>query len=324
MLYIKILVLVALLLLLMLILISPVEALGWWAGWFGFSGRDETAKGQQVQKGEDHRHFVVYLGGVNDVSREYLSTWERTLLYRLEEIMPEVVVVKDVYPYSPTNTALSTRKLDARIWRWLQKHRKRYGQTILAMLINFKNVIQVCVVADPRYGPFYNLGMAQSIYQRLLAHGYPADSRLPVTLIGYSGGGPIAVGASTFLKRILLAPVYIISLAGVLCSDRGLLEAEHVYHLYGTGDTTHRLAKLYFPGRWKIWPHSNWNKAMRAHKISKIPIGSMQHTGKKTYFSDKHFAGEKRSYADQTLEYLSQYIRKIETQWSERYTTGEP
>ena len=57
------------------------------------------------------------------------------------------------------------------------------------------DAIQLFVCADRRYGPTYNIGTAREIMRCLQRNGYQIGSGVPVTLIGWSGGAQIAIGA---------------------------------------------------------------------------------------------------------------------------------
>jgi hypothetical protein len=56
--------------------------------------------------------------------------------------------------------------------------------SLVARLIDWRNLTQVFVSMDPRYGPIYNKGVADKLAAGLVRHGYPVGSRAPVTLIG--------------------------------------------------------------------------------------------------------------------------------------------
>ena len=43
----------------------------------------------------------------------------------------------------------------------------------------------------------------------------------PITLIGYSGGAQVALGAVTYLKYALDAPIEVISISGVVSGNNG-------------------------------------------------------------------------------------------------------
>jgi len=72
--------------------------------------------------------------------------------------------------------------------------------SLFGYLVNIRNVLVVAVSADKRYGPIYNLGIAQVMYQALIRHGYQPDSGVPITLI-FSGGGQMAAEQPCFCGR---------------------------------------------------------------------------------------------------------------------------
>lgn len=301
------------LLLIVALIFAPFETLGWWAGWLGSpnSPTPDENQGQSATEGKtnpDATHYVVYLEGIDDISGDHLSDLEARLLDKLKARLPKVVIVSDVFPYSPTNTALTGQRMFAWLWRWLSQRRLKHGKPIEGFLINLRNLTQVAVVSDNRYGPLYSYGSAKMIREGLKRHGYPIGSGIPVTLIGFSGGGSISLGASTYLSQMLDAPVQVISLAGVLCSDPGLLHIEHLYHLYGSRDSVQRLGRLIFPSRWPIMPHSAWNRAKATGKISLICLGPMGHVDPGGYFDPDITLENGLSHADNTLNHLIEII----------------
>jgi len=54
--------------------------------------------------------------------------------------------------------------------------RGRTRTAILGMFINISNVMIVAVSADGRYGPLYDLGIAQVVYTQLVQRPYPLKS----------------------------------------------------------------------------------------------------------------------------------------------------
>jgi hypothetical protein len=267
--------------------LAPFEALGWWAGWFG--REREALKQSDLLTTPSHTqadHFIVFLSGIHSVSEETFARREINLLEQLRKAMPKALVL-EVFPYSVTNRALTGQRFFAWFWRLALKFKlSRFG--FAGFVINLRNVFQVAVSADRRYGPIYNQGTAETIYRVLKSHGYQAGSSKPVTLIGYSGGGQIAIGAATYLKEIIGIPVTVISLGGIMCSDPGLLELKHLYHLFGRFDRVQLLGFLLFPGRWALLPYSAWNQATAKGLISQISLGPVDHTGKGGYLdSDK-------------------------------------
>ena len=289
-------------------ILSPFEALGWWAGWYGQQAEEEHAPVPYLAEGAEH--FIVFLSGIHSVSGESFAAREIVFLERLRErLTNRVVVVDDIFPYSVTNRALTGQRAFAKFWRWALK-RKLSGPGLAGALINFRNVWQVAVSADSRYGPIYNQGSAEMIVRGLEMHGYRPG--VPVTLIGYSGGGQIAVGAAPHLRSVLDAPISVISLGGVMSSDPGLLTLEHVYHLYGRRDMVQRTGNLFFPGRWPLLPYSAWNQAKQKGIIKLISMGPADHTGAKGYLDEASFLPGGQSYLDATVETIARIVEADE------------
>ncbi len=309
--FLESLLLVGVVLFVITVMFAPFETLGWWAGWYGLPEGEErdTATVPLVKiVNPQATHYVVYLEGINDVSGEYISPFEAQMLAKLQTRLPQAVIVNDVFPYSPRDMDLTGQRALAWLWRWILNRRIKYGKTIEGFLINLRNLTQVAVISDNRYGPLFSYGSAKMIRAGLLRHGYPLNSGIPVTLIGFSGGGSISLGASTYLRQMLQAPVQVISLAGVLCSDPAVLHIEHLYHLYGTGDKVQEFGKYIFPSRWPIMPHSAWNRAWQQQRITFIPLGSMRHVDPNGYFDPEAKLDNGLSHADNTINHFVEII----------------
>jgi hypothetical protein len=298
--------------------LSPFEALGWWAGWYGREPDELEATSADgaaaAPPPETPRHYVVFLSGINSVSGEAFAEREIAFLARLKRALPETVLVDDLFPYSVTAQPLTGSRVFARFWRWALA-RKLSGPGLAGFLINLRNLWQVAVSADSRYGPMYNQGSAQMILGGLKRHGYHVSTQgrqpAPVLLIGYSGGGQIAVGAAPHLKKIIGAPVTVISLGGVMSADPGLLSLERLYHLYGTRDNVQRLGNIFFPGRWPFIP-SPWKSAKARGIIKLIPMGPMDHTGPGGYLDDQRHLADGRSYLEVTTQTIVKLVRADE------------
>lgn len=287
--------------------LSPFEALGWWAGWYG----DEEQQGLEERASPSSAgHFVVFLSGINNVSGEAFAEREVVFLKRLKRELADTgaLLVDDIFPYSVTERALTGRRVFAWFWRWALRT-KVSGPGLAGFLINLRNLWQVAVSADSRYGPVYNQGSASMLLSGLLRHGYVPGCGVPVTLIGYSGGGQVAVGAAPHLKTMIRAPISVISLGGVISADPGLLTLEHLYHLYGARDNVQRLGSIFFPGRWPFIP-SPWNSARKRGVVELIPMGPADHTGPGGYLDEGSFLPDGRSYLDQTVETITRLIRR--------------
>lgn len=306
--------------------LAPFEALGWWAGWYGDDPlvQDDMAAlpdgaeaGLQTVRHEEAcrqevRHWLVFLTGIHSVSDETIAGRDKNLLAGLLKALPGVKLI-EVFPYSTSNRPLTGGRVFARFWRWALKMKltqRRLAQ-LGGMFINLRNAWQVAVAADQRYGPIYNEGTARTIQRALRQAGYRVGSGSPVTLIGYSGGGEIAAGASAYLKALLAAPVRVVSLGGVMSSQPRLTEIDGLYHLYGAHDRVHRIGTLLFPGRWKVFPHSAWNQAQRRGIIRLIHMGEVGHTGVGGYLDSQALLPDGRSYLQQTVEVISGLINQL-------------
>lgn len=287
--------------------LAPFEALGWWAGWFGESLEAEDApNAAPTSKG----HCVVYLSGIHSVSGESHTVREAAFLERLKGEFGtlDAVLIDDIFPYSVTNRALTSQRLFSWAWRWLHK-RDRQGQKAAGLLINLRNFWQVGVSADRRYGPIYNQGSAKIILACLRRHGYSANAISTLTLIGYSGGGQIAVGAAPYLKEVLNAPIRVISLGGVISADPGILALERLYYLYGKRDHVQHLGAIFFPGRWPLLPHSAWNQGRSQHKVELLFMGDMRHAGRGSYLDTQRLVGGP-SCLDKTVQTIKTLIAR--------------
>ncbi|MEM6283561.1 MAG: hypothetical protein AAF787_15320 [Chloroflexota bacterium] len=302
------------------LLLAPLETLGWWAGWIEGDETDrpmdEPADKPPVP--DNIRGYIVYLTGISGVSGDVFLPEEERFLERLDASLDDYVVVKDVYPYSVRNEALTGQRVFARVWRFAlnMKLSGKGLQRWLGFLINLRNVFQVMVSADRRYGPLYNTGFARLIVRSLLHHGYERSSGMPVYLLGYSGGGQIAIGSVPYLKNMLRAPVTVVSLGGAMGADPGAEDVEHIYHLYGKRDGVQRLGWILSPsrwhiGRWDILPLSRWNHARREGKMTFLFMGDMRHNGKEGYLDNEHSAtGDGRSNLTVTVERIVGIVRE--------------
>ncbi|NTU83372.1 MAG: hypothetical protein HGA45_29050 [Chloroflexales bacterium] len=288
--------------------VAPFESLGWWAGWFG-DGKAPPVPGQTPALAASvpespNNHFLVYLSGIgamdpDSVPQEEID-WARMAVKRL----PQTTTLADVFPYSVTNSGLETQKFFSKMWNYLEQRRLKNPYDAFQLLINIRNMFNVAISADPRYGPIYNLGVANEIVKALQLRGYRIGSGKPVTLVGFSGGAQIALGAATFLKPMLRAPLRVISLGGVMSDDMGLKRIEKLYHLWGHLDPVQGLGEKLYAGRWKWFPSSPWNQAMAQGKIEFVDMGQMHHNGATNYFSWTAFTPDGRSHAIATIDQI--------------------
>nr|HMN30548.1 hypothetical protein [Caldilineaceae bacterium] len=289
---------------------SPLETLGWWAGWFGeriyYDPLPPDGDVRAVRPNANS--YIFFLSGVGRVSGETISRREREFLRRLALNLPQAVVIDDIFPYSVNNLALTGQPFFARIWRWAFR-RKLHGPQLAGYLINLRNIWQVLISADKRYGPIFNQAVAQIFLHSLLRYRYDPAGNEPIYIIGYSGGGQMAVGAAGYLREWLAGPVYVISLGGIFGSEPSLLSVTHFYHLHGTGDRSHLLGLIH-PGRWPLFPTSPWNRSKRQGMITEKVIGPMGHTGRGGYLDATNKLPDGTPFVDRTVQAIAEIVRQ--------------
>jgi hypothetical protein len=288
---VQILLIAGLAVIVVLALISPLESLRWWASGSADVPTDALALAAAPPGPApvEHPRYVVWLSGIGSVPGETEDLFEVRFLQELRERVPNIVIVDDAFAYSVRDNPLAGKRLVDRVWR-----SARAGQAagkssmLLGTTIQLRNTLQVAVSADGRYGPIYNLGLAEAVGKRLLARGYVVGSGDPITLIGYSGGGQVSVGAARYLKQLASAPITVISIGGVISSDAGLQSIDHLYHLQGQKDPMPGIGGVFFVGRWPILKYSYWNQAVDAGRVTIIRTGPMGHMAEPGYFGSQH------------------------------------
>ncbi len=289
-------------------ILAPLEALGWWAGWYGDRVNTTSATTEKPQSIPQHiSRYVVYLDGIGQSTFDYLPDIQ-AFLDSLAPVLPkDVLLIKGIMPYSVRNNPLTGNRPLAFFWRLADSFRLKNPASLFGYLVNLRNVLVVAVSADKRYGPIYNLGIAKVIYQALIRHGYQSDSDVPITLIGFSGGGQMAAGAAPFLRQVLTAPIEVISLGGVISGNINILKLEHLYHLVGDKDFVERMG-LMFPKRWAIFFLSYWNRAKRLGKVNRISLGPVGHQLPGGLMDPEQFLPDGRSYLQQTIDWVVEIL----------------
>ena len=291
-------------------LLAPFEALGWWAGWYGDKDKTTSFLGDRLPLNQKINttinHYIVYLDGIGKSSFRY-SVRSARFLTRLEESLPsDRLLIQDIIPYSVVNLPLTLNRPLARFWRWIERTSR------LEVLVLLRNMFQVAVSVDSRYGAIYNRGTAQIVIERLLGNGYQPGSGTLITLIGYSGGGQISLGTVPYLKKVLAAPIEVISLAGVISGNNEVAQVEHLYHLVGNKDRVARFTPLLFPRRWSILSWSNWNLAKSRGEISYISLGKVGHDSKNGPLDETARLKDGCSHLEQTLRIMLRILTRVD------------
>ncbi len=271
-------------------LLAPLEALGWWAGWYGdevdtqggshLSSMPGQIMPDQIKsrtRGDRPSRYIVYLDGVGQSGEAYTPDIV-DFLQALQPVLPkDMELLQGLMLYSVFNQGLGEGRPLAWVWRLADRMRWENPMALLGLMVNIRNAWVVAVSADKRYGPIYSQGIAQVVYNGLIQQGYRSGDGTPITLIGYSGGAQMSVATAPYLKRALGADIEVISLGGVMSANNQFLKLEHLYHLVGEKDGVAGLGPILFPGRRKWFPLSYWNRALRKGKISEISLGPVGH-----------------------------------------------
>ena len=293
-------------------LLAPLETLGWWAGWYDDEVNTTVNAGDLAQPVADESsltRYIVYLDGIGKSTFEYLPDIEEFLDTLAPTLPQDVALIRGIMPYSVMNSPMDEDRPLAFFWRYADKLRFANPMSVLGLFVNIRNVLIVGVSADKRYGPLYNQGIAQVVYNGLMKNGYRVGSGTPVTFIGYSGGGQMSCANAPYLKRALGAPVDVISLGGVISANINVLKLEHLYHLVGEKDQVERLGPKMFPGRWKLFPLSYWNRAKRRGKVTLIPMGPVGHQVPGGILDPKLILADGRSSLGQTIDTINAILR---------------
>ncbi|MDX2229981.1 MAG: CAAX protease [Leptolyngbyaceae cyanobacterium bins.349] len=307
-------------------ILAPLETLGWWAGWFGddldtssaqaiapadAAAPSTTAAGQPISR------YVVYLDGIGQSGEEYTPDVEDFLAALQPALPSDVQLVSGLMMYSVLNQPLDQDRPLAFVWRTADKMRWTNPAAVLGLMLNLRNVFIVAVSADKRYGPIYNQGIAQVLFDGLVKRGYHPGSGTPITLIGYSGGGEMSVAAAPYLKKAMGAPIDVISLGGVMSANNDFLKLEQLYHVIGEQDFVERVGPIIFPGRWKLFPLSYWNRAKRRGNISIISAGPVGHQVPGGYMDPKATLPDGRTHLQHTIEIILKILEGSAFQYEE-------
>lgn len=302
--------------LLVSLILAPLEALGWWAGWLGPVENEAIAPGEQWADadpaGTDPPScYIVFLSGIAAITGDELLKRDALFLARLRQQLPQARFIADVFPYAPSGRSLLTGQR-AFAWLWRQVRGWRHSRRrLLPMLLNIRNLLQVLVSADRRYGPVYSYGASRLVIERLNAHGYQPGCGIPVILLAISGGAQISLGAATYLRAAGITPLRLITVGGVMSSDRGVAEIAHLTRLFGERDWVEKSGAIMFPGRWPLAYGSFWNAALRENRIEARCIGAMKHSGSGGYMDPAPGTGG-TSNLERTVRAVCEAVRETD------------
>jgi hypothetical protein len=294
--------------------LAPFESLSWWAGWSPVKPDEGVLQlastRTELEPASRPDPIVVYLSGIGSISGEEILAEEIPFLDQLEARIRPGVLIRDVFPYSVTNTGLTgSTRLASTIWQWFGRLRLR-GEFILSSLINARNAFQVAVSADQRYGPIFNYGTAQAIAQELVKVGLARGSGQRIVLVGYSGGGQVSIGAAPYLRLLTGCEVDVVSLGGVLSSDPGIRSVGRLTHIVGSKDVIEPIGRVMFFGRWPIAGLSAWNLARESGVLTVVLMPGMGHNVPGGYLDPEPRTAWGESYFDCTVRIIAAAVRR--------------
>ena len=245
--------------------LAPMESLGWWAGWLGPEPGARTSRRPPppTPAAPPPRCFVVFLSGIGSISGdELLPRGDAPSSTGCRRRCPRRASSATSFPTRPPGRPLLTgQRVFAWLWRRVLDWRLN-GTKLLPALLNLRNLFQVLVSADHRYGPLYSFGIARVARERLEAHGYVPRARASRSCCSAraaaarSRSAPPPISAPRSTRRSS-----VVTFGGVMASDRGIEEVERLASLYGTDDRVYALGRTAFPGRWPVAAGSFWNTA---------------------------------------------------------------
>lgn len=287
-------------LLLALLLIIPIAGIyslvnqfAFWEGWLdGIPQPSEVLASGRTEARRKVRRFVIYLDGIHQLERDHpprVSAFLEELQARLQQ---DHHLVRGLETYTVFQVDLAEDHGTAWFWRRLfalQEHHPSAVICLLAsVLVQANNVIKVGISSDRRYGPILNYELALKITLRLVEEGFDPAHGSELVLLGYSGGGEMAMGVADYLRRICGVPVQIITFCGVFSGNQWLLDLKRITMILGTVDPVAALGQIAYPGRLGILPFTKWNRARRCGLVHRSMVKGMTHNGASGPFSDRY------------------------------------
>ncbi|MEB3194311.1 MAG: alpha/beta hydrolase [Cyanobacteriota bacterium] len=275
---------------------SLVGQFAFWEGWIGglqepaqlFAAEKEWARSRVGPE----PHYVVYLDGIHQHANEHPPRITAFLSLLEQALGPHTRLLKGIEAYTVLPVGLAEDPGTAWFWRRLftlqEQNPSALVQVLAGMLVQANNVIKVGISSDRRYGPIVNVEQALKVAERLAEQGFHPSSGSAITLLGYSGGGEMAMGMADYLRRICRCPVHIITFCGVFSGNQPLTKVAGITTVVGTRDPLQVLGRIAFPGRSPLLPFTPWNKAVRAGAVRRTLIAGMTHNGNQGPFSERH------------------------------------
>lgn len=275
---------------------SVISQFAFWNGWLGgltppaeLFGDDPDASSSPC--------FLIYLDGIHQSERDHPPR-VAAFLEALEQRLPvDVTLIKGLETYTLTPSRLADDTGSQWFWRRLfnlqEHHPNALVSVVCSFLVQANNVIKVGISSDRRYGPILNYELALKVAKKLAEQGFcpPSDdTRGPVELVllGYSGGGEMAMGMADYLRRLCRCPVRIITCCGVFSGNQLLEQVGAITMVVGSRDPVAAFGRIAYPGRSPLLPLSNWNLAVARGQVQRLNIAGLNHNGSNGPFADRY------------------------------------
>jgi len=260
-----------------------------WEGWMhGLPDPSRLFSADEETDGA-HRHYLVYLDGIHQSEESHPPRVSEFLGCLDDAIAADALLVKGIEAYTITNAGLRSTTLGGWFWQRLfalqEHHPNGWIRFICAFCVQANNVIKVGISSDRRYGPVMNYELALKIARRLDSVGFQPSSAARVVLVGYSGGGEMAIGTAEILQQLCRVPVQVITVCGVFSGNGALETIRDVAMVVGSRDPVAALGQIAYPGRLSLLFLSNWNRWQRKNPLHRYPIEGMSHNGASGPFS---------------------------------------
>ncbi|APD48013.1 MULTISPECIES: alpha/beta hydrolase [Synechococcaceae] len=271
---------------------SLIGQYAFWEGWLtGLPRPADLFRSAPSPPSAAPTRFLVYLDGIHQVERDHPPRVLRLLEEIERGLDPGTVLLKGMESYTVLPVKLADDRGSAWLWRRLfalqEEHPLAWIRFLAAFLVQANNVIKVGISSDRRYGPIANYLLALKIVHSLLPLGFVIGQQQQLVLLGYSGGGEMAMGVADYLHQLSRSPIRILAFCGVFSGNQQLEHVESIEMVVGSRDPVAAFGRLAYPGRLDLLPLSRWNQARRRGQVSQRMLRGMGHNGEYGPFSDR-------------------------------------
>jgi len=280
--------------------ISVTSQFAFWSGWLGGLAQPAELFADAAAAAISHEQTgctLIYLDGIHQSERDHPPRVAAFLDVLDSRLPAHVRLLRGLEAYTVTTARLVDDVGGSWFWRRLfalqEHHPNGLVSLICTVLVQANNVIKVGISSDRRYGPIHNYELALKVAEHLAEQGFrpgPGNGDQPqeLVLLGYSGGGEMALGMAEYLRRICRCPVRIITFCGVFSGNQLLEQVGTIAMVVGDRDPVAAFGRLAYPGRSSLLPLSNWNRAVARGQVQRHCIAGLSHNGRNGPFSDRY------------------------------------